>query len=81
MALLKQQGSEVTLGLNWIKKFVNRHAELKNMRGRPKEANRFNSFTPKAVNWYFDIREKEYGWIKPENAVNIDEGGVMGRLW
>jgi hypothetical protein len=27
--------------------------------------------------WYFDIRENEYGWIKPENTVNVDEGGIM----
>ncbi|RKK65530.1 hypothetical protein BFJ69_g16201 [Fusarium oxysporum] len=38
---------------------------------------RFDGFTPKTVNWYFDIRENEYGWIKPENAVNVDEGGIM----
>ncbi|RKL03276.1 hypothetical protein BFJ70_g17301 [Fusarium oxysporum] len=30
-----------------------------------------------AVNWYFGIRESEYGWIKPENTVNVDEGGIM----
>jgi hypothetical protein len=30
-----------------------------------------------AVYWYFDIRESEYGWIKPENTVNVDEGGIM----
>ncbi|RYC79316.1 hypothetical protein BFJ63_vAg17801, partial [Fusarium oxysporum f. sp. narcissi] len=30
-----------------------------------------------AVKWYFDIRESEYGWIKPENTVNVDEGGIM----
>ena len=47
---------------------------------RRQEANRFNSFTPKAVHWYFDIREKEYGWIKPENTVNVDEGGIMARF-
>jgi len=45
--------------------------------GRRQEANRFDSFTPKAVHWFFDIREKEYGWIKPENTVNVDEGGIM----
>ncbi|KAM4064314.1 DDE superfamily endonuclease [Hirsutella rhossiliensis] len=22
-------------------------------------------------------KEKEYGWIKPENTVNVDEGGIM----
>ena len=41
------------------------------------EASRFDGFAPKAVNWYFDIRETEYGWIKPENTVNVDEGGIM----
>ncbi|KAJ0133719.1 hypothetical protein HZ326_23224 [Fusarium oxysporum f. sp. albedinis] len=44
--------------------------------GRRQEANRFDSFTPKAVHWYFDIREGQYGWIKPENTVNVDEGGL-----
>ena len=65
------------MGRNWIKKFVQLHSELRTKRGRRQEANRFDSFTPKAVNWYFDIREKEYGWIKPENTVNIDERGIM----
>ncbi|KAF6525580.1 hypothetical protein BFJ70_g17258 [Fusarium oxysporum] len=30
-----------------------------------------------AVNWYFGIRESEYGWIKPENTVNVDEGRIV----
>jgi hypothetical protein len=37
---------------------------------------RFNGFTPKAVNWYFDISE-DYSWTKPENIVNVDKGGIM----
>ncbi|KAJ3455738.1 hypothetical protein MRS44_017220 [Fusarium solani] len=41
------------------------------------EAARFDGFTPRTVNWYFDIRENEYGWIKPEDMVNVDEGGIM----
>jgi squalene cyclase len=45
--------------------------------GKRQEAVRFNSFTLMAVNWYFDIQESKYGWIKPENTVNIDEGGIM----
>jgi hypothetical protein len=53
------------------------HPAIKTKIGRRQEASRFNSFTPKAVNWYFDIREQEYGWIKPENTVNVDEGGIM----
>lgn len=77
LALQKQQGNTQKLGRNWVSKFINRHSELRNKIGRRQEANRFNSFTPKAVHWYFDIREKEYGWIKPENTVNVDEGGIM----
>lgn len=76
-ALLRQQGSEQKLGRNWVAKFVKRHPELGLKTGRRQEANRFDSFTPKAVHWFFDIREKEYGWIKPENTVNVDEGGIM----
>ncbi|XP_044718790.1 helix-turn-helix, psq domain-containing protein [Hirsutella rhossiliensis] len=66
-----------TVGRNWVSKFINRHPDIKNKRGRRQEANRFNAFTPRAVHWFFDIREKEYGWIKPENTVNVDEGGIM----
>src|SRR5436190_1528222 len=65
------------LGHCWVKRFIKRHPELKTKPGRCQEASRFNSFTPKAVHWYFDIREGEYGWIKPENTVNVDEGGIM----
>jgi len=76
-ALMKQQNITQELGCNWVKKFIIRHPELKTKPGRRQEASRFNSFTPKAVHWYFDIREKEYGWIKPENTINVDEGGIM----
>ncbi|KAM4058571.1 helix-turn-helix, psq domain-containing protein [Hirsutella rhossiliensis] len=76
-ALIKQLNNERTVGRNWVSKFINRHPDIKNKRGRRQEANRFNAFTPRAVHWFFDIREKEYGWIKPENTVNVDEGGIM----
>jgi len=77
LALLKPQGCEPKLGRNWVSKFIRRCPELRTKMGRRQEANRFDSFTPKAVHWFFDIREKEYGWIKPENTVNVDEGGIM----
>jgi Tc5 transposase-like DNA-binding protein/Psq-like protein len=77
LALLQYQGCESKLGRHWVERFIQRHPELRTKRGRRQEANRFDSFTPKAVHWFFDIREKEYGWIKPENTVNVDEGGIM----
>ncbi|KAJ0130791.1 hypothetical protein HZ326_26113 [Fusarium oxysporum f. sp. albedinis] len=77
MGLLRQQGERPNLGRNWVTKFINRRADLKTKIGRRQEAKRFDSFTPKAVYWYFDIREGQYGWIKPENTVNVDEGGIM----
>ena len=77
LALLNQQGSEPNVGRNLVSKFIWRHPELKTKVGRRQEANRFDSFTPKAVYWFFDIREKEYGWIKPKNTVNVDKGGIM----
>ncbi|SCO92648.1 related to transposase [Fusarium oxysporum] len=76
MGLLRQQGEHPDLGRNWVIKFINRRADLKTKMGRRQEAKRFDSFTPKAVHWYFDIREGQYGWIKPENTVNVDEGGL-----
>ncbi|KAH7460907.1 hypothetical protein FOMA001_g19401 [Fusarium oxysporum f. sp. matthiolae] len=76
MGLLRQQGEHPDLGRNWVIKFINRRADLKTKMGRRQEANRFDSFTPKAVHWYFDIRDGQYGWIKPENTVNVDEGGL-----
>ncbi|KAF4415066.1 hypothetical protein FACUT_13714 [Fusarium acutatum] len=76
-ALLRQQGQEVTIGVHWISRFMKRHPAIKTKIGNCQKASRFNSFTPMAVNWYFDIHEREYGWIKPENTVNVDEGGIM----
>ncbi|KAJ0133954.1 Uncharacterized protein HZ326_22994 [Fusarium oxysporum f. sp. albedinis] len=77
IGLLRQQGEHLDLGRNWVNKFINRRADLKTKMGRRQEAKRFDSFTPKAVHWYFDIRDGQYGWIKPENTVNVDEGGIM----
>ncbi|EWZ28117.1 hypothetical protein FOZG_18184 [Fusarium oxysporum Fo47] len=76
-AILKQQGDNKPLGKHWTTRFVKRHLQLSTKLGKRQEAARFDGFTPKAVNWYFDIREDEYGWIKPENTVNVDEGGIM----
>ncbi|KAM5529808.1 hypothetical protein FOXYSP1_17652 [Fusarium oxysporum f. sp. phaseoli] len=57
MGLLRQQGEHPDLGRNWVTKFINRRADLKTKIGRRQEAKRFDSFTPRAVHWYFDIRE------------------------
>ncbi|KAJ0130164.1 hypothetical protein HZ326_26736, partial [Fusarium oxysporum f. sp. albedinis] len=76
-ALLRQQGRERPIGVHWLARFIKRHDDIKTKVGKRQEAARFNCFTPTAVNWYFDIRESEYGWIKPENTVNVDEGGIM----
>ncbi|RKK57131.1 hypothetical protein BFJ69_g17557 [Fusarium oxysporum] len=76
-ALLRQQGDNKPLGKNWTARLIKRHSKLSTKLGERQEAARFDGFTPKAVNWYFDIRENEYGWIKPENTVNVDEGGIM----
>ncbi|RKK65493.1 hypothetical protein BFJ69_g16234 [Fusarium oxysporum] len=77
MGLLRQQGEHLDLGRNWVNKFIDRRADLKTKMGRRQEAKRFDSFTPRAVHWYFDIRDGQYGWINPENTVNVDEGGIM----
>ncbi|KAJ0130890.1 hypothetical protein HZ326_26017 [Fusarium oxysporum f. sp. albedinis] len=76
-ALLRQQGRERHIGVHWLARFIKRHPDIETKVGKRQEAARFNSFTPMAVNWYFGIRESEYGWIKPENTVNVDEGGIM----
>ncbi|XP_044717964.1 DDE superfamily endonuclease domain-containing protein [Hirsutella rhossiliensis] len=77
MGLLRHQGEQPELGRNWVARFIERHRGLETKIGRRQEANRFESFTPKAVHWYFDIKEGQYGWIRPENIVNVDEGGIM----
>ncbi|KAH7464053.1 hypothetical protein FOMA001_g17962 [Fusarium oxysporum f. sp. matthiolae] len=76
-ALLRQQGRERHIGVHWLARFIKRHPDIETKVGKRQEAARFNSFTPMAVNWYFGIRESEYGWIKPENTANVDEGGIM----
>jgi hypothetical protein len=79
-ALLHQAGDIRPLGKNWIESFRKRNPAIHTKIGCRMEAARFNSFTPKAVNWYFDIREQEYDWIKPENTYNVDKGGIMEGL-
>ncbi|RFN47273.1 hypothetical protein FIE12Z_8486 [Fusarium flagelliforme] len=76
-ALLRQQGREKPVGVHWLARFMKRHPSIKTKIGKRQEASRFNCFTPTAVNWYFDIREREYGGIKPGNTVNVAEGGIM----
>jgi hypothetical protein len=75
-ALLKQRGDTTPLGVNWVSRFVNKHPDLKTKLGRVQESVRFDAFTPKAVNWCFDILE-DYSWIKLENIINVDKGGIM----
>ncbi|RKK26423.1 hypothetical protein BFJ69_g16713 [Fusarium oxysporum] len=60
-ALLRQQGRERPIGVHWTSRFVKPHPAIKTKIGRRQKASRFNSFTPMAVNWYLDIREREYG--------------------
>jgi hypothetical protein len=62
--------------VNWISIFINKHPELKKKNNRVQKIIQFEAFTPKAVNWYFDILEN-YSWAKPENIVNVDKGGIM----
>jgi hypothetical protein len=75
-APLKQRGDTTLLGVNWVSRFVSKHIEIKIKCGKVQERARFNGFTPKAVEWYFDILE-DYSWIKPENIVNVDKGSIM----
>jgi hypothetical protein len=76
-ALLRQQGDNKPLGKNWTSRFIKRHSKLSTKLGKRQESARFDGFTPRSANWYLNVREDEYGWIKPENTVNVDEGGIM----
>ncbi|EGU73247.1 hypothetical protein FOXB_16243 [Fusarium oxysporum f. sp. conglutinans Fo5176] len=76
-AILQQQGDNKPLGKHWTTRFVKRHPKLSTKLEKGQKAARLDGFTQKAVNWYFDIRETEYGWIKLENTINVDEGGIM----
>ncbi|KAH7461703.1 hypothetical protein FOMA001_g18844 [Fusarium oxysporum f. sp. matthiolae] len=76
-ALLRQQGDNKPLGKSWTSRFIKRYSKLSTKLGECQESARFDRFTPRSANWYFNIREDEYGWTKPENTVNVDEGGIM----
>jgi hypothetical protein len=58
--LQRQQGRERPIGVHWLTRFMKCHPSIKNKIGKRQEASRFNCFTPTAVNWYFNIREREY---------------------
>ena len=76
-ALCKEVGDLDPIGKNWITGFKARNPAIRSKVGKRMEAAQFNGFTPKAVNWYFDIREKEYGWINPRLTFNVDKAGIM----
>ncbi|KAM4062451.1 helix-turn-helix, psq domain-containing protein [Hirsutella rhossiliensis] len=49
---------------------------------QPRQLLMGRNWVSKFINRHPDIKnkrgdEKEYGWIKPENTVNVDEGGIM----
>ena len=75
--LLKSISNNKPLGQKWLNGFKSRNPSIKTKIGRRIEVSRFDAFTPKAVNWYFDIRKKEYSWIKPELIYNINKGGII----
>lgn len=74
--LLRQKGDYNKLGKKWLEGFRSRNPSIHTKIGRRIEVVRFNGFTPKTVNWYFNIRE-DYSWVKPEYTVNVDKGGIM----
>lgn len=49
-SLLVENGDTKPLGKNWVDNFKKRHPEIISKMGRKQEAERFSSFTPKAVN-------------------------------
>ena len=75
-AILKQKGDIGPLGKNWVKGFRARNPSIRTKMGRRMEAARFDAFTPKAVNWFFNILET-FDWIEPNNVVNVDKAGIM----
>jgi hypothetical protein len=50
IALLQQQGRKASVGKNWVAKFIKKRSELRTKLRRRQEGNRFDCFTPKAVN-------------------------------
>lgn len=75
-AILKKRGDSQGLGKNWVKGFKSRNPSIRTKMGRRMEASRFDAFTPKAVNWFFNILE-DFDWVRPENVVNVDKAGIM----
>jgi hypothetical protein len=45
--------------------------------GKRIEALRFNGVTPEVIDWFFNVREGYYDWIKPGNSYNTDKGRII----
>lgn len=75
-SILRGRGVIEPLGKNWMRGFIKRHPSIRTKMGRRMEAVRFDAFCPKAVNWFFNIFES-FNWVRPENVVNVDKGGIM----
>ena len=67
------------IGESWVRRFKDRHPELKVKWSSPLEKCRAASLNPTLVNEYFDLLEEtiERYNIPPENIYNMDEKGIQ----
>jgi hypothetical protein len=57
--------------------FLKRNRYIKTRIGKKIGASRWNGATPQSINWYSDIREGHYDWIKLDNSYNADKGSII----
>lgn len=76
VGLLKSIGDNKPLGKNWIDGFKRRNPSIKAKIGCRIEAFRFNSFTPRAINWYLTFSRRSMSGLS-QNSLRTSTKAVL----
>ena len=76
--ILNLEGDNISLGKNWVYRFLSRHPQIKGMTGKPLDKARVQAATTEAIDEFYTLFEtvKRDFDVLPENIWNMDEHGL-----
>ena len=78
--ILDLQGDKTSIGIDWIRRFLTRHPQMKGMNAKPMDQARIEAPTPQKIDdlyTLFDCVKRDFQ-VRPGNIWNMDE---HGRTW
>ncbi|KAI0993129.1 hypothetical protein K3495_g15055, partial [Podosphaera aphanis] len=76
--ILDLQGDNTSVGINWIRRFLSRHPQIKGMNAKPINQARVEAATPQKIDDFytlFDSVKRDFQ-VRPENIWNMNEHGL-----